>query len=167
VGELAAGVAHEINNPLAIIASQSGVIRDYLDPQFGLEYTPEILTRELDTIDTAVFRARDITKKLLDLARKNEKPKLKEIDVNDLLEDVVSGLIEKEMSVSNVDLVRDYAKNPPRIVTEPNQLSQVILNLINNAVDALEGPGKITLSTSFADGAHAMQEEFFASAASG
>ena len=58
VGEIATGVAHEINNPLAIISSTSGVIKDMLDPQFNLDSSPEKILEELAYIDTAVFRAK-------------------------------------------------------------------------------------------------------------
>lgn len=151
VGEIAAGVAHEINNPLAIIAAETGVIRDILDPNFNNEAKPEDIRTELDHIDTAVFRAKGITHKLLNFARKNT-PKLIPTNVNKIMDEVVGGLKEREFMVSNIDLVRNYDPNIPEILLDPDQISQVFLNLINNAGDAIEGSGMITLSTQHKDG---------------
>ncbi len=145
IGELAAGVAHEINNPLAIIGATSGVIRDLFDPDLKLEWTPETITAELSVIDTAVFRARDITQKLLDFSRK--KPQRPEVvNVSDVLDSVVAGLKEREFRLSNIELVRDYDPGLPEITVDPDQLGQVFLNLINNAGDAISGAGTITLA---------------------
>lgn len=156
VGELAAGVAHEINNPLAIIASQVGVIRDMLDPEFGgsAVMTPDMpdqIREELAVIHDAVFRASGITHKLLKSARKNE-PKLSPCNVNDLLEDIVSGFLEKELAVENIEVVRNYDRRIPEIMLDQDQTRQVFQNFINNAADAIEGPGKITLTTRIHDG---------------
>ncbi len=90
VGELATGVAHEINNPLAIVIATSGVIRDMLNPEFNLDHSPESICKELDTIDSAVFRARTITQQLLDYGRKNP-PRPVACNLNKLLDDVMSG----------------------------------------------------------------------------
>ena len=145
-GELAGGVAHEINNPLAIISSESGVIRDMLDPQFGMECTPENIRQELDYIDEAVFRARDITQKLLSFVRKNES-RLVPRNVNQLLEEVVGGLKEREFFVENIEVVRDLDPDLPDIMLDPDQMRQVFLNIINNAGDAMDGSGALTLTT--------------------
>jgi len=146
VGELAGGVAHEINNPLAIISSECGVIRDLLDPQFGLECTPEKIRQELDYIDEAVFRARDITQKLLNFVRKSE-PRLAPTDINRLLEEVICGLKERELSVSDIQVVRDFDPLLPKLKVDPDQMRQVFLNIINNAGDAIVNSGTITLAT--------------------
>jgi len=151
VGELASGVAHEINNPLAIIASVSGWIQDMLDPQFGMDSSPDKLLDSLKQIDHAVFRAKNITHKLLNFARKNE-PQLSVSNMNRILEDVVGGLKEQEFSVSNIQLVREYAPDVPDLLLDPDQMRQVFLNLINNAQDAIDGPGAITLRTENVDG---------------
>lgn len=145
-GELAAGVAHEINNPLAVIAAESGLLQDMLDPQFGLDSSPELLKEELKQIDAAVFRARDITQKLLHFVRRRE-ARLVPRNVNEILEDVVSGLMEHQLQVSNVKLIRDYDRETPEILVDPDQLRQVFLNIMNNASDALSGPGAVTLVT--------------------
>ena len=145
-GELAAGVAHEINNPLAIISTESGLIRDMLDPQFGMKYTPKMITDELEQIDKAVFRARDITHKLLDIVRRTE-PKLALSNLNQLLAEVVDGLMEKEFEVSNIRLIRDYDPQLPDALLDADQIRQVLLNIINNAGDAIGRGGKITLTT--------------------
>lgn len=155
VGELAAGVAHEINNPLAIIGSQCGVIRDLFDPEYGggKDITAELadqIREELAVIDDAVGRAGDITHKLLRSARKTE-PRWETTNINQTLEDVVNGLIEREFHVENIELVRDYAEDLPEIQVDVNQLRQVFQNLINNAADAIEGSGKITLTTRVKD----------------
>jgi two-component system, NtrC family, sensor kinase len=154
VGELAAGVAHEINNPLAIILSQCGVIRDLFDPELGGDdsspKTAENVREEVLVIEESVFRARDITQKLLKSSRKSE-PKLVKSNMNRIIEDVVGGLIEKELEVANIELVRNYDPNLPDAMVDPDQIRQVIQNLINNATDAIEGSGKITVTTRVED----------------
>jgi two-component system, NtrC family, sensor kinase len=139
-------VAHEINNPLAIISSECGLIRDMLNPEFGIDSSPESLAEELDHIDQAVFRAKTITQKLLSFVRKDE-PKLARTNVNDLLDEVLSGLKERQFAVANIKIVREYEAGLPEVMIDPDQMSQVLLNIINNAGDAIEGDGTITLST--------------------
>ncbi len=146
LGELAAGVAHEINNPLAIIGATTGVIRDILDPQYGLDPSPESIQKELDSIDTAVFRARDIIYQLMDFSRRKES-RLVPCNLNQILDNLVGGFKERTFQVSDIAVVRDYADDLPETLLDPDQISQVFLNLINNAGDAIEGAGTITLST--------------------
>jgi len=147
VGELAAGIAHEINNPLAVINEEAGLMKDLMDPEFGTPTPPEELATHLDTIQAAVFRCRDITRKLLGFVRKSDMD-LKPYDVHQLIDEVVIGLLGPEMAVANVEVIRDYAGSLPPVLTDGNQLQQVLLNLINNGVDALEGrAGKIIVAT--------------------
>jgi two-component system NtrC family sensor kinase len=146
VGELVAGIAHEINNPLAIISATSGVIQDLFDPEFNIEWTPETVRNELSIIDSAVLRARGITHKLLDFSRKNP-PTLVPGNVNRILDNVVEGLKEQEFQIADIELVRHYSMDMPDILMDPDQMSQVFLNLVNNAGDAVDRGGTITLTT--------------------
>ena len=146
VGELATGVAHEINNPLAIISSTSGVIKDMLDPQFNLDSGPDKILEKLAYIDTAVFRAKGITKQLLRLGRKNE-PSLVPTNLNKVIEETVSGVKEKDLLLNNIDLKIKYDPDIPEIDLDQDQIRQVFLNLINNAQDAISGSGAITITT--------------------
>ena len=146
VGEIATGVAHEINNPLAIITSTSGVIKDMLNPKFNLDSSPEKILIELKNIDNAAFRAKGITKQLLSLGRKNE-PKPVPCNLNNIIDEVISGVIEQEFKVDDIELNLNYAADLPEIPLDPDHIRQVVLNLINNAHDAISGPGAITITT--------------------
>ncbi|MFC1849333.1 ATP-binding protein [candidate division CSSED10-310 bacterium] len=146
VGELAAGIAHEINNPLQIISAESGVIKDMLDPEFKLDHSPDKILSEIEVIDDAVFRARDITQKLLRFSRRSE-PHLHPADINRILAQVVDGFVEKELQVSNIELIRDFEDDLPPVFVDLDQIRQVFLNMINNATDAIQGAGEITLGT--------------------
>ncbi len=146
LGELATGVAHEINNPLAIIVATTGVIKDMLNPEFSLDWTTEQVNAELKVIETAVFRARGITQQLLNYGHKN-KPQLTHASINDLLEDVLGGFKEHALALDNVSVVREFDAGLPEILVDPDQIRQVFLNLINNAGDAIKGPGRITITT--------------------
>ncbi len=140
VGELATGVAHEINNPLAIIMASSGVIRDMLDPEFNLDGSPENIRKELENIDAAILRARGITRQLLDYGRKNP-PRPVPCDLNQILDEVMGGFKEREFEVANIEIIRNYSPDLPKILVDPDQIRQVFLNLINNAGDAITGSG--------------------------
>ncbi len=146
LGELATGVAHEINNPLAIIIATTGVIKDMLNPEFNLDWTPQQIIAELKAIETAVFRARGITQQLLNYGHKNQ-PRLIYTDINAILEEVLSGFKERALSLENITVCRDLDASLPRILVDPDQIRQVFLNLINNAGDAIKGPGRITITT--------------------
>jgi len=146
VGQLAGGVAHEINNPLAIIESEAGLIRDMLDPALALESSPEAIIGELDQIDKAVHRAKSVTQKILSFVRRTD-PQLIPCNINQLCDDVVSGVKEQEFKVSNITLVRKYAPDLPELMLDPDLLRQVLLNLVNNASEAVTEGGVITLRT--------------------
>lgn len=146
VGEIATGVAHEINNPLAIITSVSGVIKDMLNPEFKLDSSPEKILEELENIDNAAFRARGITRQLLSLGRKNE-PQPVSCNLNHIVDEVISGVKKQELKVSDIELILNYAADLPEIFIDKDQIRQVFLNLINNAHAAISGPGTITITT--------------------
>jgi two-component system NtrC family sensor kinase len=152
VGELATGVAHEINNPLAIILSTSGVVKDLLNPEFTPTFTPDQILTEMATIDQAVLRARGITQQLLDFGRKN-KPRMTPFDVNTIIEEVLGGLKGRALALENVEVMRSLDPDLPAIMVDPNQIRQVFFNLISNAGDAISGPGKITVSSETSDSA--------------
>ena len=148
VGELAAGIAHEINNPLAIISEEAGLMKDLMNPEFGDPVKPEDLHPHLDNIHESVFRCRDITRKLLGFVRKTDLD-LRPHDVHDLINGVIDGFLQREMAVSNIEITRNYGRDIPRLLLDSNQFQQVILNLINNASDAIGGqPGSIKVATS-------------------
>ena len=80
IGELAAGIAHEINNPLAIVCSETGLMKDLFNPAFGENPTKEEIVSHLDNVREAAFRCRDITRHLLEFVRTTD-PKIELYDL--------------------------------------------------------------------------------------
>ena len=146
LGELATGVAHEINNPLAIIVATTGVIKDMLNPEFQMEWTPGLIVEELTTVEDAVFRARRITQQLLNYGHKTQ-PQMVLANINAILEEILGGFKEKSLGLADIDVVREFDPHLPDILVDHDLIRQVFLNLINNAGDAIEGPGRITIAT--------------------
>ena len=140
VGELAAGIAHEINNPVAIMMEEAGWVMDILaDDDRG---TPENLSemrRALDQVRVQGARCKDITHKLLSFARKTDS-RLRELDINDLAAEMAE-LSEKRARYVNVRLRTELAPGLPHVAGSPSELQQLLLNLINNAMDAMEKNG--------------------------
>jgi two-component system NtrC family sensor kinase len=148
VGELAAGIAHEINNPLAIIAEEVGVLKDSLDPALADANDPPVdFPERLQAIHEAVFRCRDITRKLLGFVRQTE-VKLERHDLHALLDDVLDGMLGNELAISSVTVQRAYDPSVAEILTDRNQLVQVLVNLVKNAADAMQPRGgTLTVTT--------------------
>ena len=138
LGELAAGVAHEINNPLAIILTESQLVRDVTGdyPDLNSEFKGE-LSDSLTQIEDQVQRCNQITHNLLRFSRRSQAvPGL--VDVNACLEEVVA-LLEKRGKTSGVEFVVELEKDLPQLMSHPSQLQQVFVNLIANAIDAHDG----------------------------
>jgi two-component system NtrC family sensor kinase len=146
LGELATGVAHEINNPLAIIMATTGLIKDRLNPEFDIDGSPEAVGEDLKAIDAAVLRARGITQRLLDYGHKSQ-PELTKTDVNQILKDVLNGFKSREFALANIELIQELDPNLPEIMADGDQIRQVFINLLNNAGDAINGPGRITVKS--------------------
>ena len=148
VGELAAGIAHEINNPLAVISEEAGLMKDMMDPAYGKQLTEEQIREGLDEIHKAVFRCRDITRKLLAFVR-SDGFKLKTYRLNEIVDNVLNGFLTREMTSSNINVIRKLDESLQPLVTDATQFEQVFVNIINNAVDAMRGgPGTVTVETS-------------------
>jgi len=152
VGELAAGIAHEINNPLAVIAEEVGVLKDSLDPELaGEDDEPLDIQDHLNAIHEAVFRCRDITRKLLTFVRQTE-VRIETQDLHRILDEVLDAMMGNELVISNVLVEKRYSESVGTIVTDRNQLVQVFVNLVKNAIDAMPGGGRLTVATTLRDG---------------
>jgi len=139
VGRLAAGVAHEINNPLAVISEIAGFLLDLAgeEPQ-----APELLDELRDGLPRVVRhvrRGREITRRLLSFARKTE-ARIEAADVNVALDEILP-FLEKEARLGNVQLLRERASDLPRVAMDEVQLQEVFINLITNATQAVSADG--------------------------
>jgi two-component system NtrC family sensor kinase len=149
VGELAAGIAHEINNPVAIMVEEAGWIEDLLEEEdFREGKNLDEFRRALKQIRTQGVRCKGITHKLLSFARKTD-AKLQEVQINDLIEELV-GLSAQRAKYANVTIETHLQTDRPMVQISQSELQQVFLNLINNALDAMEKTGgALTIRTQF------------------
>ena len=152
LGELAAGIAHEINNPVAVMVEEAGWIQDLLDEEEpGASKNMAEFQRALNQIKTQGLRCKQITHKLLSFARKTD-PTHKDIKINELVEETME-LCQQRIVYGNVKLEYHLGKNLPILEAPPQELQQVIINLVNNALDALETRGgTVTITTRKEDG---------------
>lgn len=142
LGKLAAGVAHEINNPLSVILEKAGWIRDLLEEEdLKKSQNFQELEKAVQKIEEHVERARKVTHSLLGFARRME-PVNEPVDLVKLIEDTLS-FLEVETKFKGVSLHRDYAQDLPIIRSDSSQLQQVFLNILENAVDAIPEGGNI------------------------
>ncbi len=141
IGELAAGIAHEINNPVAIMVEEAGWIQDLLEEEdLKKSESLEEFQRALKQINTQGKRCKEITHKLLSFARKTDS-QVHDLQINELIEDVAE-LSGQRAKYSNVTIRTNLQDEIPNIKMSHTELQQVLLNLINNALDAMEKKGE-------------------------
>lgn len=139
LGRLAAGVAHEINNPLTGVLTYSSFLLKRTKDNPELQEDLKVIVRE-------TLRSREIVKSLLDFARQSV-PKKSIADINEIIEKSI-GVIEKQLSIKKIKIVKQSENNLPRITLDSNQMQQVFINLFVNASDAIsKDGGTITVIT--------------------
>ncbi|MBN2380740.1 PAS domain S-box protein [candidate division WOR-3 bacterium] len=146
VGMLVAGIAHQVNNPLAIMLSASTVLRDLLAKGDGIpEELQDDVFKYLDMMDEQVDRTRRVVSGLLAFtqARKSE---IRPIDINTVVNEALN-LLSQPLSVNNLEVTVSLGQNLPVVSADPVGLQQVIVNVIQNALDALVGEGKLNIVT--------------------
>jgi len=145
LGELAASIAHEINNPLAVISEAAGWLRSCIDrgTKSGDELNAEI-ERSLKKIESAVERAARISHSFLRFARGPD-ANVRDVDLDELASEVRE-LMLRSAAASNIEIVVDRLPQRPVVAkTDPFQLRQVLLNLVTNAVQAIGSNGTVEI----------------------
>ena len=161
LGKLAAGIAHEINNPLGGILIYSHLMLEDTDKN-----SPHY--ENLKKVVKETSRCKDIVKGLLEFARPKE-PEMTLISINEIVERSLA-IMERQALFQNITIEKKYASDMPKIVADSAQLQQVFMNIILNAAEAMDGNGVLTLSTSlnrdktqievnFSDTGHGIKEE--------
>ncbi len=144
LGELAAGVAHEINNPLTGVLTFSSLMLKKVDENHPWK-------KDLENIVQQTTRCRNIVRGLLDFARQR-KPDKKEWDVHSLIERTLA-LLENQAPFQNIQIIKEFKQNMPMILVDPDQIQQVFMNILINAADAMsKNGGTIIIKTDLKDG---------------
>ena len=140
IGEITAGVAHEINNPVAVIQGNVDVVRLTLGEQ------AEPVKTELDLIDRQIMRIGGIVGKLLQFARPSDYGKFEEyVNLRDVTQDSL-GLVDHVYASKDIDVKLEFS-DIPDVKIDPSELQQVIINLIINTVQAMDGKGILTIQS--------------------
>ena len=139
LGRLAAGVAHEINNPLTGVLTYSSFLlkRTKDNPEFQ---------EDLKVIVRETLRSREIVKSLLDFSRQSV-PKKNSADINDIIDKAI-GVIDNQLSLNKVKIIKQTEPDLPNLIVDANQMQQVFINLFVNASDAMgKDGGTITVKS--------------------
>lgn len=137
VGELAAGIAHEINNPVAVMVQEAGWIQDIIDDaEPGSIPMVEEFEASMNKIRAQGARCKQITHKLLSFARKTD-PVPKIVNINDVVSESIA-LCEHRIPSSSNMIQADYGEDLPKVRLSPSEAQQIFVNLINNALDEIE-----------------------------
>jgi signal transduction histidine kinase len=144
LGRLSTGIAHEINNPLAVINESAGYLKDLLSMKQQRDtYDPELL-EQADAILESVNRCSAITKGLLGFAR-DMNLHFQSVEVGDLIERVLS-FHRKEAEYRDISIQVDIEDEVPEVVSDPGRLQQIFLNLIGNAFQAMDAGDSLTIA---------------------
>ena len=142
IGQLAAGVAHQINNPLGAISGRTQMLLRLPPP-----LDEEFLREQLGKIQADCARITETVNDLLGFARKTETVK-QYTDVNTIIEETLD-MVKHEIIAHKVKIVKQYGANLPPVVASPNHLRQLLANLMTNAFDAMGSGGTLTITTEF------------------
>ena len=145
-GQLGAGIAHEVKNPLAGILGYAQLTLRKLEPESPMH-------KNLKVIEKETKRCKNIIDNLMKFARQ-EKTVREPMEVNRVVEDAAA-IVDHQLSINQVRLEKDLAENLPSILGNANQIQQVLMNLMINAQQAMNGkPGQVCLKTSLPDPDH-------------
>lgn len=139
LGEFAAGVSHELNNPLGIILGFSQVLVDEVDPQHS-HY------KNLKRIEIESSRCKKIVDDLLDFARPSE-PRLEMVDLNGIIDETLT-LMSYHTPLNKIEIIKKYHAPLPAILADSSQMEQVFMNIMINAIQAMPQGGELTIATS-------------------
>jgi signal transduction histidine kinase len=146
LGQLAASIAHEINNPLAGVLTYTKLLEKKLA---GDTFRKEEASDYLSKMESEVSRCSRIIRNLLDFSRQTE-PHFRLVDINQVLEQVLS-MVGHQAQIQKVEIVKEFSSSLPEVMADFDQLQQVFTNLTLNAIQAMSGGGKLTLRTSMAN----------------
>jgi signal transduction histidine kinase len=141
VGEMAAGIAHELNNPLTTVTGFSELVLEDLPLDFAYR-------AELEMVSHEAHRASDVVRRLLDFSRQGESTRTR-ADLNEVVNDVIA-LTRHLIQTNNGNLILKLEENLTWVSMDRNQMKQVLLNLIHNALQAMPHGGSLTVGTSAA-----------------
>ncbi len=148
IGRLAAGVAHEINNPLAIINEKAGLIKDMAHFKPELKQDPRLL-ETVDVILGSVKRCSRITRQLLSFGRQTQTTPVPLV-LKSVLDEVLVFLV-KEAQLKKIFIDIDVPDTLPQVIGNRGKLQQVLLNIVNNAFAAMPQDGKLSISAQKTD----------------
>jgi signal transduction histidine kinase len=147
LGQLAASIAHEVNNPLSGVLTYTQLLTKRINSD---KFSKESALDYLSKMESELTRSTGLIRNLLDFARQSA-PALAETDLNDIVNRVLE-LAAYSAKLAKVEVVKELAPSLPKLTADPNQLQQVFTNLVVNAIQAMPEGGLLTLRTSLKKG---------------